>query len=184
MTTARLSPGDLLVAVPDLSDPNFKRGVVLVLDHDEDGALGVVLNHPLDVPVGTVLPGWDDVVSQPARLFQGGPVGLDGALGVATLPAGVDPPPAVTRIAGAFGLVDLDSDPAAARGLLGLRVFAGHAGWSPGQLDAEMGQDAWIVLESEPDDLFSPDDLWPRVVQRKGGEFALMTTMPLDPKLN
>ena len=186
MTTARLSPGDLLVAVPDLSDPNFKRGVVLVLDHDEDGALGVVLNHPLDVPVGTVLPGWDDVVSQPARLFQGGPVGLDGALGVATLPAGVDPPPAVTRIAGAFGLVDLDSDPAAARGLLGLRVFAGHAGWSAGQLDEEVAAGGWYVFPALPHDAWTPDPtgLWRTVMRRQGGSMAIISTFPEDPSLN
>lgn len=180
------SPGDLLVAVPQLADPNFRRTVVLLLHHDDDGALGVVLNRPLTVDVGAVLPSWHDVVSEPATLFQGGPVGLDGALGVATLRAGRAEPEAVTRISTAFGLVDLDADPDGLAGVLGLRVFAGHAGWGAGQLDAEVAAGDWYVVPALPSDATAPEpgSLWRQVLRRQGGAMAIVSTFPDDPRLN
>lgn len=186
MSTAPIAPGDLLVAVPHLADPNFRRTVVLLLHHDDEGALGVVLNRPLDVPVGSVLPAWQDAVSSPATLFQGGPVGLDGALGLATLRAGVDAPSTVTRVAGAFGLVDLDTDPDEVRGVLGLRVFAGHAGWGAGQLDAEVAAGDWFVFPALPSDAATQDPgrLWRAVMRRQGGSMAIVSTFPDDPRLN
>ncbi|WP_199424575.1 YqgE/AlgH family protein [Actinotalea solisilvae] len=186
MVRQAFSPGDLLVAVPHLEDPNFRRSVVLLLHHDREGALGVVLNRPLGVDLGAVLPSWQDVVSEPATLFQGGPVGLDGALGVATLRAGTEPPAPVTRISPAFGLVDLDGDPDVLGGLLGLRVFAGHAGWGSGQLDAEVAAGDWYVVPALPSDAIAPDPavLWRQVLRRQGGAMAIVSTFPDDPRLN
>ncbi|MBO1752719.1 YqgE/AlgH family protein [Actinotalea sp. BY-33] len=186
MEQTRLAPGDLLVAVPQLADENFRRAVVLLLHLDEEGALGVVLNRELDVAVGSVLPTWQDVVAGPPNLFQGGPVGLDGALAVATLVAGVDPPRAVTRVAGAFGLADLDAEPEAVRGVLGLRVFAGHAGWSGGQLEAEVAAGDWYVFPALPSDVVTADPagLWKAVMRRQGGAIAILSTAPVDPSLN
>lgn len=186
MSSAPPSPGDLLVAVPHLPDPNFRRAVVLLLHTDEDGALGVVLNRPLPVDVRSVLPDWQDVVSEPATLFQGGPVGLDGALGLATLPAGAETPPAVTRVAGSFGLVDLDAEPEAVRGVLGLRVFAGHAGWGARQLEDEVAAGDWFVVPALPSDASNPDPamLWRTVMRRQGGSMAIISTFPDDPTLN
>ncbi|MBX9246502.1 YqgE/AlgH family protein [Actinotalea ferrariae] len=186
MSSQRLTAGDLLVAVPHLLDPNFKRAVVLLLHHDDEGALGVVLNRPLSVAVGSVLPAWEGVVSEPASLFQGGPVGLDGALGVATLPAAAEPPPSVTRVAGSFGLVDLDADPDDVRGVLGLRVFAGHAGWGAGQLDEEVAAGDWFVFPALPSDAATQDParLWRAVMRRQGGSMAIVSTFPDDPRLN
>lgn len=184
---APFGPGDLLVAVPHLADPSFRRTVVLVLHHDEDGAVGVVLNRPLELEVAAVLPAWQDVMTQPPRLFQGGPVGLDGALGLATLPAGAEPPPAVSRVAAAFGVVDLDGDPeGTARGVLGLRVFAGHAGWSAGQLDAEVAAGDWYVVPALPSDVVTgrPEQLWRTVLRRQGGALAVAAAWPDDPSLN
>lgn len=179
--------GALLVAAPQLVDPHFRRAVVLVLQHDEDGALGMVLNRPLTVRVGTVLPGWDAVVSAPALLYRGGPVGLDGVLGLATMPAGADPNPAVSRMVGPFGLVDLETDPEqAATGITGLRLFAGHSGWSGGQLEGEVAVGGWHVLPALPSDAVTPapEDLWRQVLRRQGGALAILSTFPEDPSLN
>ncbi|MCU1431693.1 MAG: hypothetical protein JWP95_798 [Actinotalea sp.] len=180
-------PGDLLVAVPHLQDPTFRRTVVLLLHHDEDGALGVVLNRPLEIEVGSILPAWRDVVTGPPTVFQGGPVGLDGGLGLATLRAGADPPRSVSRIAGAFGLVDLDADPLeTAGGVLGLRVFAGHSGWGGGQLDAEVAAGDWYVVPALPSDATTdrPGGLWRTVLRRQGGALAIASGWPDDPSLN
>lgn len=186
MVRSPLVAGDLLVAVPHLADPNFRRAVVLLLHHDDDGALGVVLNRPLPVPVEAVLPGWAPLVSAPATLFQGGPVGLDGVLGIAPLRAGADPPPSVTPVAGQLGLVDLDADADGVRGVLGLRVFAGHAGWGAGQLDGEVAAGDWYVLRSLPTDVVTGDParLWRAVLRRQGGSMAIVSTFPEDPSLN
>ena len=179
-------PGDLLVAVPHLTDPNFRRAVVLVLHRDDEGAFGVVLNRPIPVPVAAVLPAWQESVAEPSTLFQGGPVGLDGALGVVTLRAGVEPPRAVTRVASGFGLVDLDAEPDDVRDVLGLRVFAGHAGWAGGQLEGEVAAGDWFVFPALPSDAVTPDPttLWRAVMRRQGGSMAIISTFPDDPSLN
>ncbi len=181
--------GKLLVATPALADPNFRRTVVLVLRHDDEGALGVVLNRPVPVPTGEALPSWGDAVTPPATLFQGGPVGLDGALGVVTLvpAAGGAPSPAVDRLVGPFGLVDLEADPAdGLPGVTGVRVFVGYAGWSADQLEAEVAAGDWYVLEALPGDATTPepDQLWRRVLRRQGGTLAIVSTFPEDPTLN
>ena len=178
--------GRLLVATPGLLDPNFRRSVVLVLRHDDEGALGVVLNHPVPVPTGEALPAWRDVVTPPATLFQGGPVGLDGALGVVTLVPGTTSD-VVDHLVGPFGLVDLDADPGAGLpGVTGVRVFVGYAGWSAGQLEAEVSAGDWYVLHARPGDLTTPEPelLWRRVLRRQGGVLAIVSTFPEDPSLN
>ncbi|HEY8456989.1 MAG TPA: YqgE/AlgH family protein [Actinopolymorphaceae bacterium] len=189
--SARVSfTGRLLVASPVLRDPNFARTVVLVLDHDADGALGVVLNRPTETPVTSVLAPWTDLVTQPDVVFSGGPVATDSALGLAVLPPGVDgdgEPLGWKRLYGKIGLVDLDAPPELlAGGLGGLRVFAGYAGWSPGQLELEVKAGGWYVVDSEPHDAFSPDPtgLWRQVLRRQRDELALVATFPEDPTMN
>ncbi len=182
----RSRAGELLVATPGLLDPHFRRTVVLVLRHDDDGALGVVLNRPLEVAVGVALPAWHDAVAPPAALFQGGPVGLEGALGLATLTPSADEP-FVDRMVGPFGLVDLDADPAdGLPGVTGVRVFVGHSGWSAGQLDDEVAAGDWYVLAADPADVITPEPglLWRRVLRRQGGSLAIVSTFPEDPSLN
>lgn len=177
--------GRLLVATPRLLDPHFHRTVVLLLDHTDEGAFGVVLNRPLPVEVEAVLPGWQTVVSWPGGLFQGGPVGLDGAIGVAV--ASDDDPTVVDRFTGSFGLVDLDADPASLAGRFsGLRIFAGHSGWGAGQLEAEVDEGAWFVVPAEPTDAFTaePTSLWSRVLLRQGGDLAMLAHYPADVHLN
>ncbi|MFN0282433.1 MAG: YqgE/AlgH family protein [Kineosporiaceae bacterium] len=184
--TERLT-GRLLVATPLLTDANFERTVVLVLDHNDDGALGIVVNRPLEVDVSAVLPSWQPHVTAPGRLFKGGPVALDSALGVVAVPGDDSEPVGVKRIIGALGLVDLDTPPEVVTGgVAGLRIFAGYAGWGLGQLEAEIDEGAWYVVDAEARDPFTdaPDRLWSQVLRRQRGELAFMSTYPRDPAQN
>lgn len=198
MTEVSSLTGRLLVATPALTDPNFTRTVVLLLDHDEEGSLGVVLNRPTPVGVGDVLRDWADLAGDPGVVFQGGPVSLDSALGLAVVPGeqgdglgggqgGGEGPLGWRRVHGAIGLVDLDAPPELLAAELGtLRIFAGYAGWGPGQLEEELDDGAWYVVESEPGDVSSPapEGLWRAVLRRQRSELAMVATYPDDPSLN
>lgn len=187
MAGVRGLSGRLLVATPRLADPNFRRAVVLMLDHSSEGALGIVVNRPLEVDVSAVLPNWQPYATAPGRLFQGGPVALDSALGVVAVPGDDVEPMGVRRIIGSLGLVDLDTPPqVVAGGVAGLRIFAGYSGWSGGQLEAEIGEGAWYVVDAEARDPFSdaPEALWRQVLRRQRGELALVSTYPENPALN
>jgi putative transcriptional regulator len=178
--------GRLLVATPLLRDPNFDRAVVLVLSHDADGALGVVVNRPTAVPVTDILPGWQPVVTSPGVVFHGGPVSLDSALGLVAVADGAEPL-GVRRVSGRVGVVDLDTPPEIVQpGVVAMRVFAGYAGWSPEQLESEIAEGSWYVVEAETGDAFSDDadELWRAVLRRQDGPLALMATFPADPSLN
>jgi putative transcriptional regulator len=186
MTSRQTLTGRLLVATPALADPNFKRAVVLILDHDNDGALGVVVNRPTEVAVTDILPMWEPVVSGPDVVFQGGPVSLDSALGLVAVPPG-DEPIGVRRLHNSFGLVDLDTPPEVVLGgVLQMRIFAGYAGWSPDQLESEIADGAWYVVDAETSDPFTPEpkDLWRMVLRRQTGPLAMVATFPPDPSLN
>jgi putative transcriptional regulator len=189
-SSTRVLVGDLLVATPSLLDPNFEHSVVLVLDVDEDGALGVVLNRPSTVPVAEILPDWGDLAGSPDVLFQGGPVSTDSALAVGASTAVTDEsaePVGFRRLYDDVGIIDLDTPtPIVAPALSRLRIFAGYAGWGLEQLAAEIHEGAWYVVPSLPDDLFSvaPQDLWKRVLRRQPGELAWVSTRPADPSLN
>lgn len=189
MTEVSSLTGRLLVATPALADPNFERAVVLLLDHDEKGSLGVVLNRPTPVDVGDILENWADLAGDPGVVFQGGPVSLDSALGVAVVPGGAagSGPLGWRRVHGAIGLVDLEAPPELLADALGsLRIFAGYAGWGPGQLEDELVEGAWYVVESEPGDVSSPapEKLWREVLRRQRNELAMVATYPDDPSLN
>jgi putative transcriptional regulator len=180
--------GQLLVASPSLTDPHFARAVVLVLDHDDDGALGVVLDRPSELAVEEVLPGWAEIVDPPPTLFAGGPVSTGSALGVAVLVPGTAAAPlGWRRVFGDTGLLDLDTPmEVLADALAGLRIFAGYSGWSPGQLEAEVAEGAWFVVPAQPGDLLcaAPEQLWGQVLRRQGGRLALLATFPDDPLQN
>ncbi|MFP3992104.1 YqgE/AlgH family protein [Streptomyces sp. E11-3] len=186
MTEVSSLTGRLLVATPALADPNFDRAVVLLLDHDEEGSLGVVLNRPTPVGVGDILEDWAALAGEPGVVFQGGPVSLDSALGVGIIP-GDSGPIGWRRVHGAIGLVDLETPPELLAAALGsLRIFAGYAGWGPGQLEDELADGAWYVVESEPGDVSSPqpERLWRGVLRRQRGDLAMVATYPDDPSLN
>jgi putative transcriptional regulator len=178
--------GRLLVAEPLLGDPNFERTVVLIIEHTHDGALGLVLNRPTDVPVGDALPQWGGVASHPAVLHVGGPVEERSGWCLArTLdPERID---GFVPVLGDLGLLDLTADPSGLTDLLtDVRLYAGYSGWSPGQLDHELAADAWFVVDAEPDDPFVPDGatLWSRILERQGGHLARLSKVPRDLSVN
>lgn len=183
--------GRLLVAIPRPAEESddedvFVRSVVLLLHHDEDGAHGLVLNRPLHADVDVVLPGWQPHVSAPGTLFQGGPVQLDSALALATVPGG-DSTLGIKPLFGSMGLVDLDAPPVVVMPeVSALRIYAGYSGWDAGQLEGEIRQGTWAVVDAEPADAFSPspDDLWERVLRRQRSSLALLSTFPADPAMN
>jgi putative transcriptional regulator len=180
-------PGMLLVATPQLLDPNFIDTVVLMLDVDDGGALGVVLNRPSPIPVSDVLETWSDITSEPEVLFRGGPVSTEGALAVAMLRDGDDVPVGFREVDGLLGLVDLDTPVELVTGsLAGMRIFAGYAGWGAEQLAAEIDEGSWYVVPGEPPDAFrlDPAELWRDVLRRQPGELAWHSTRPADPELN
>ncbi len=178
-------PGSLLVALPSLTDPTFAGTVVFVLDHNDSGTLGVVLGRPSQVEIRDVLPGWCDLAVDPGVFHVGGPCETDTALCLATSARTPGEGSGLRRVAGSVYLVDLDGDPTELDGqLVGLRVFAGYAGWGPGQLDGELEQGAWILHAAEPGDPFRDDDIWSEALRRKGGAYRLLATMPADPSLN
>jgi putative transcriptional regulator len=179
--------GQLLVATPALDDPNFRRTVVILLEHGDDGALGLVVNRPLHVDVSEVLPAWQPYATDPGLLFQGGPVQVDSALGLVVVPGDGDEPVGVRRLIGSLGLVDLDAPPEVVAGAVaGLRIFAGYAGWSRGQLESEIRSGAWYVVNAESRDAFTgtPERLWRQVLRRQLGDLKLVSTYPDDPKMN
>lgn len=182
-----LAAGCLLLATPGLLDPNFVDTVVLLLDVNAEGALGVVLNRPTVVPVSEVLGEWGDVVEEPEVLFQGGPVSTDGALAVAHALPGGEGGAGFRPVWGRVGLLDLDTPRELVEGTVDrLRIFAGYAGWGPGQLEAEVAEGSWYVVPGLVDDVFGEDtrDLRREVLRRQPGELAFHANRPVDPEQN
>jgi putative transcriptional regulator len=176
MAMAESLRGQLLIAAPSLFD-YFRRTVVLVLEHTPDGAMGVVLNRETETPVSEAVPQLATLAdSELMRL--GGPVSPESVVALGEFD---DPAEAGTPVIGSLGTLDPDATNSS---LKRVRVYAGYAGWAPGQLDGELEQEAWIVDPAQPGDPFVEGDLWSGVLRRKGGTFALMATMPSDPSLN
>jgi putative transcriptional regulator len=177
----------LLVAAPSLADPEFFRTVVFLIEHDDTGTVGVIINRPSHTPVGQILPDWQDVMSEPSVVFNGGPVQRDGALGLGKLAGSTDAGHGLRAVSGGLALVDLDADPdQVAVGAASLRVFAGHSGWSPGQLESEIDGGGWFVVQGGLDDVFSesPGGLWRSVLRRQPAPLSFLSTYPVDVGLN
>lgn len=175
--------GQLLIASPQLSDPNFERSVVLITEHGEEGAMGIVLNRPSEAEVASVIPDLQPIVgSEP--IFVGGPVQPEALV---VLGEFSDPDKAAWIVVADVGLVsahtELEELPDSVRRG---RVYAGFSGWGPEQLEAEVAEDAWIIEAPMPSELFpeDPTNLWSDVLERMGGEYALLARMPEDPSLN
>jgi len=176
--------GKLLLASPTLLDPNFARTVVLVAEHTEEGAMGLVLNRPAEATVGEAAPELDELLEGDEPLYVGGPVQPSAVIVLARF---TDPAAAGLLIRDDVGFLSAQAELADSRAAAErLRVFAGHAGWGPGQLDEELEREDWIVEEARPEDCFAddPEALWSDVLTRKGGAFALVARMPVDPSLN
>jgi putative transcriptional regulator len=174
--------GQLLISSPLLHDPNFRRTVVLMTHHDEEGAMGLVLSRPSEIRVSDAVPELADLPGADDLVYVGGPVQPEA---VVVLLEHADEPLETASIVGnvAFMPAGADLDELDA---VRSRVFAGYSGWGPGQLEDELEESSWIVVPAQPDDAFAtdPDELWRTVLHRKGGKFALIATMPYDPKLN
>jgi putative transcriptional regulator len=189
--------GHLLVASPRLADPNFTRRVILVLDHGEHGALGVVIDRPGGVAVGELLPQWHSLATAPAELFTGGPVARNALIGLVRLTS--RPEASNEEVLGRsgwrvlveaerpVGTVDLSSDPSLIGDLIvGARLFSGYSGWDSDQLEEEIEEGSWYVVPAEARDPISadPEGLWRRVLRRQGGALAVVAGFPEDPAMN
>ncbi|MCU0269329.1 MAG: YqgE/AlgH family protein [Acidimicrobiales bacterium] len=181
--------GRLLVATPLIGDPNFERTVVLLLEHNDDGALGLVLNRPTDLSVLDPLPEWYALASTPGVVFVGGPVDRERAIGLAhaTDHEGAGAAEGFNPVLGGLGTLDLSCDP---RGLVAhldrVRVFAGYAGWTSGQLEQELDAGAWFVVDADADDAWcaDPGTLWRTVLRRQRGTVRWFADYPADPGSN
>lgn len=176
--------GKLLIASPALIDPNFKRAVVLVAHHDEEGAMGLVLSRPSPATVAEVVPELLELANGDQTVYVGGPVQPSAVIAIAEFD---EPEDGDAGIFGHVGFVTEDADPDDLVGVARrVRVFAGYAGWGPGQLEAEVAEPSWIIEPALEDDVFAddPEELWRVVLRRKGGQFALLARMPDDPSVN
>ena len=175
--------GQLLVASPGLFDPNFRRTVVLVTEHTEDGAAGLVLNRPTESEVSEIVPALESLVDDGEPIFMGGPVQPNGVL---VLGEFLDPEDAAVPLFGSLGFPSLDEPDEVVPLTTRRRIFAGYAGWGSGQLEDELAREDWILEEAHPDDAFTeaPGELWADVLRRKGGIYELVARMPEDPSVN
>ena len=177
--------GKLILAGPMLKDPNFDRTVVLITEHTEEGAMGLVLNRPSEATIGDAVPDLTWVADSGDPVYVGGPVAPNGVI---VLAEWADPGQAVVLVEDDLGFVpgDAEDPDALVAAISRVRVYAGHAGWGPGQLEAELAEEAWIVEAPRREELFSADaeGLWAAILRRMGREFALLSTMPPDPSLN
>lgn len=170
--------GRLLVANPDLEDPNFRRTVIVMLTHDVEGALGLVINRPTDIPVAEGLPEWAAVATAPACVYLGGPVQPEAAIGLGRGPSTSD-----DLVVGLVAPVDLDGP---AEHHHDVRIFIGYSGWSAGQLEREIARGDWFVVDALPTDLATarPETLWRDVLRRQRGRLAIFATASEDPSRN
>ena len=175
--------GQLLIAGPALIDPNFWRTVVLVGEHSEEGALGVVLNRASETQVSEAVPELAELADGIGAVHVGGPVQTSAIVVLADF---VEPERASTLVLDSVGFLPSEIDPDALGELRNARVFVGYAGWGPGQLDGELEEGSWIVEPALPDDVFTddPESLWSVVLRRKGGPYGVLAAMPPDPTLN
>jgi putative transcriptional regulator len=175
--------GQLLIASPGLLDPTFRRTVVLVTEHNEEGAAGLVLNRPSPTEVAEVVPLLEPLVEDGEQVWVGGPVQPNAVL---VLGEFLDPDDAAVLLFGALGFPSLDEPDDVVPMTTRRRVFAGYAGWGSGQLEDELSRDDWIVEPALLDDAFTetPDELWRDVLRRKGGIYELVARMPEDPSVN
>jgi putative transcriptional regulator len=182
-TNVQSLKGHLLVAGPNLVDPNFRRTVVLIGEHSDEGAMGVVLNRPTGATVVEAVPELEALVNGADVVHVGGPVQPSAIVVLADF---VEPERAASLVVESVGFLPAEVEPDELGELRQTRVFAGYAGWGPQQLDGELDEGSWIVEPALPEDVFTttPDELWSDVLRRKGGPFSVLALMPLDPSLN
>ena len=163
--------GHLLVAGPGLVDPNFRRTVVLIGEHGEEGAMGVVLNRPSGIEVDEAVPPLGELGGVDGVVYVGGPVQPQA---IVVLGDFAEPEQAGVLVFGSIGFLPSEIEPDEIGELARARVFAGYAGWGAGQLEGELEEGSWIVEPAAPTDVFTdvPEQLWSDVLRRKGGSFS------------
>src|SRR6266481_1072545 len=179
---SRSFAGSLLVAHPNMLDPNFRRTVLFVSEHDpKEGALGVIINRPLDKPVAELVSGMAPTGLADVPVFLGGPVGKS-QLMVASFEwqkgAGLKLNHNIT--------LDESSDAGGQKSLLTICAFVGYAGWGAGQLETEVKQKAWLIQKASPS-LLKLDrlpNLWFDIMRTLGPWYKMLAAAPDDPSLN
>lgn len=177
--------GDLLVASTDLHEPTFRRTVIYIIEHNEAGSLGVVLNRRSDTALHNVFPAWESLAPRPKAVYVGGPVRRDSAICLGVLRLGIDAEgvPGLRRVDGRVVMVDLDEDPESLATVLeGIRVYAGYSGWTMGQLQGELDREDWLVVSSRAQDVLCQprEDLWAKVLRRQPMPMAMIATHPIE----
>jgi putative transcriptional regulator len=159
--------GKMLIATRDLNDPNFSETVILLVDHDEGGSMGIVINRPTRVAANTAVPQIEDLEAYTGRLFFGGPVEIESLV---VLFRAEETPQGARRVLDDIH-VSQDGDllaELASKGLgdSELRLYAGYAGWFPGQLDMEIERGGWHVLPGRAALVFDdePGSVWRKTV--------------------
>lgn len=174
--------GKLLISNGGLFDPNFRHTVVLMVEHNEEGALGLVLNRPAQITVSEAVPELAILVTPEDHLYVGGPVQPSAAVVLAEFG---EPRGATEPLVGKISVVG-ELNPTAVEEIHRARVFGGYSGWGPGQVEEEIARDDWIVSAALEEDVFTedPQHLWKVVLERKGPPFTMLSTMPFDPSTN
>ena len=175
--------GQLLIAGPGLVDPNLWRTVVLIVEHSEEGALGLVLNRPSETTVGEAVSELEQLLEADDPLYVGGPVQPSALIVLAEFHQPAEAALIAFEDVGVLASgAQEDPELRVRRG----RAFVGHAGWGPGQLDDEVERGDWILEPARREDAFTgtPLELWSEVLTRKGGSYALVARMPPDPSVN
>tara|TARA_B100000686_G_C16694429_1_gene919629 strand:+ start:61 stop:606 length:546 start_codon:yes stop_codon:yes gene_type:complete len=174
----------LLIATPELIDPNFYRSVIYILEHNEEGAMGLVLNRTFQINAEEAIPRWAERLKPPKYLHCGGPVSESSLLGIANIPS--ENLEGAVLLLGTIGILDLHKHPDELPGVDSVRLFSGYTGWTAGQLDSEIAVGGWIVVDAKPEDLLtnSPQKLWSSVLHRQKGLLGLLSAYPDDPSVN
>lgn len=185
MTQIKPRSGAVLVSEPFLPDDNFKRSVVLLCEHNEEGTLGFILNRPLGVTVHEAV---EDFPEFQASLYLGGPVENNTLHFIHRL--GSQIPDCVEIMDGLYWGGNFEALKASIEtGTLNandIRFFLGYSGWSPGQLEEELAEKSWIVSEGKSDHVFETnvDELWRTILKEMGGQYSIMSNFPENPQLN
>ena len=157
-----------------------------MLEHSEEGALGLIINRPMDTDVGELLPAWARLAADPGVVFEGGPVGRDGLIALFCAQSAA-PSDGWSPVTDDVGVIDLEHDPDGWPDDSGLvRMFSGHSGWAGGQLDAEIDAGGWLIVNATADDAVTADPrgLWQRALERLGGRAGWLANYPDDPAFN
>jgi putative transcriptional regulator len=179
--------GRLLIAEPMMSEENFERTVILMIEHNDEGAVGVVVNRPSELDASDLVPEWSHLVVEPQVVFVGGPVSQTGVIGLGRRDDLATPIAGWGDVVGRCGTINLHLDPfEVGAGIAGVRLFAGFSGWGAGQLEGELAAGAWYVVDAREDDAFTADPrrLWHDVLRRQPSELSLLADFPPHPSLN